>query len=229
MNEVDVKSLLKYISKAYKPHPWHGIEALSDKDPSLVNAYIEIVQSDRVKYEIDKASGYLMVDRPQKFSNIVPSLYGFIPQTYSGKKLAQYTNEKLGRTDLVGDGDPVDICVLTEKPITHGDLLLKAVPIGGLRMIDDGEVDDKIIAVLKDDPIYSMWLDISECPDSVINALHHYFLTYKGIPGSQTKAKVEITDAYGKDEANRIIALACEDYQDEFGNSEFSHLLGDNA
>ncbi|SMF59580.1 inorganic pyrophosphatase [Pseudobacteriovorax antillogorgiicola] len=217
MTTVDAEKLLKYISKVFKPHPWHGLEARPKGDESLVNAYIEIVPTDRVKYEIDKDSGYLMVDRPQKFSNIVPSLYGFIPRTYSGEKLAKYTNDLLGRTDLVGDSDPLDLCVLTEKPITHGDLLLKAVPIGGFRMLDDGEVDDKIIAVLKDDPIYSMWEDVSACPESVINSLRHYFLTYKEIPGSSENQKIEITHTYSRKEAETIIALGCEDYQDKYG------------
>ena len=168
MTKVDAEKLLQYIAKVFKPHPWHGLGARPKEDESLVNAYIEIVPTDRVKYEIDKDSGYLMVDRPQKFSNIIPSLYGFIPQTYSGDKLAKYTQDKLGRPELFGDGDPLDLCVLTEKPITHGDLILKAKAIGGFRMIDDGEVDDKIIAVLKDDPIYSQWKDVSEFPSSII-------------------------------------------------------------
>ena len=225
MTNVDTEKLLKYISKVFKPHPWHGIEARPKDDSSLVNAYIEIVPTDRVKYEIDKDSGYLMVDRPQKFSNIIPSLYGFIPKTYSADRLAKYTNEKLGRTDLKGDGDPLDLCVLTEKPITHGDLLIKAVPIGGFRMLDDGEVDDKIIAVLKDDPIYSIWNDVSECPETIINSLKHYFLTYKEIPGSSKKVKIEITDTYGREEAERIIELGCQDYMDNYGSdSEFDFL-----
>lgn len=218
MSSVSNEKLLKYISTVFKPHPWHGLEARPKDEPALVNAYIEIVPTDRVKYEIDKESGYLMVDRPQKFSNIIPSLYGFIPRTYSADKLAQYTNEKLGRNDLEGDGDPLDLCVLTEKPITSGDLLLKAVPIGGFRMLDDGEVDDKIIAVLKDDPIYSQWNDVSECPQKIIDSLMHYFLTYKEIPGTNKGAKIEITDTYGREEAERIIELSRQDYEDKFGD-----------
>lgn len=217
MTKIDAERLLKYISKAFKPHPWHGLEARPGGDKTLVNAFIEIVPNDRVKYEIDKDSGYLMVDRPQKFSNIVPSLYGFIPQTYSGDKLADYTKKLLGRDDLFGDGDPLDLCVLTEKPITHGDLILKAIPIGGFRMIDDGEVDDKIIAVLKDDPIYSLWKDVKECPSTIIDGLRHYFLTYKEIPGSSQNSKIEIAQTYGAEEAERVIRLSQEDYADKYG------------
>ena len=225
MTSVDVEKLLEYIGKVYKPHPWHGIATRPEEGQNLVNAYIEIVPTDRVKYEIDKDTGYLMVDRPQKFSNIIPSLYGFIPQTYSGKKIANYTRDKLGRQDLVGDGDPLDLCVLTEKPINHGDILLKAMPIGGFRMIDGGEVDDKIIAVLKDDPIYSAWNDVNECPALIIDSLRHYFLTYKEIPGSREKAEIEITDTYGAAEANKIISLSMEDYQDNYGLDRVAELL----
>ncbi len=225
MTKIDAEKLLQYISKVFKPHPWHGIQARPKDDEKLVNAYIEIVPTDRVKYEIDKDSGYLMVDRPQKFSNIVPSLYGFIPQTYSGDKLAAYTQQKLKRDDLFGDGDPLDLCVFTEKPITHGDLILKAIPIGGFRMIDDGEVDDKIIAVLKDDPIYSLWKSVEDCPPSIIDGLRHYFLTYKEIPGTSKKTKIEITDIYDAQEANQIIRLSQEDYADKYGFAAFSELL----
>ncbi|NRA66500.1 MAG: inorganic pyrophosphatase [Pseudobacteriovorax sp.] len=226
MTSADAQKLLKYISKVFKPHPWHGIQSRPKGEESLVNAYIEIVPTDRVKYEIDKDTGYLMVDRPQKFSNIIPSLYGFIPQTYSGEKLAEYTRKKIGRPELVGDGDPLDLCVLTEKPITHGDMILKAVPIGGFRMIDGGEVDDKIIAVLKDDPIYSNWADVSSCPESIIDSLRHYFLTYKEIPGATgKKAKIEITDVYDAKEALEIISLSEQDYTDSYGLENMAGLL----
>ena len=226
MTSADAQKLLKYISKVFKPHPWHGIQSRPKGEESLVDAYIEIVPTDRVKYEIDKDTGYLMVDRPQKFSNIIPSLYGFIPQTYSGEKLAEYTRKKIGRPELVGDGDPLDLCVLTEKPITHGDMILKAVPIGGFRMIDGGEVDDKIIAVLKDDPIYSNWADVSSCPESIIDSLRHYFLTYKEIPGATgKKAKIEITDVYDAKEALEIISLSEQDYTDSYGLENMAGLL----
>ena len=121
--------------QTFKAHPWHGISP-GDDVPNLVMAFIEIVPSDTVKYEIDKVSGYLKVDRPQKFSNIIPALYGFIPQTYCGSSVAAYSSEKSGLQTLLGDGDPLDICVLRERNITHGDIILPAIPIGGFRMID---------------------------------------------------------------------------------------------
>ena len=117
----------------------------------------------------------------------------FIPQTYCNDHLAKYTNEVEKRSDLVGDGDALDICVLTEKIIPRGDIIVTAIPIGGFRMIDHDEVDDKIIAVLKDDSLYGDWRDIGDCPESILNRLRHYFLTYKEIPGQKKKAKVEIT------------------------------------
>ena len=104
---------------AHKAHPWHGI-SLGNSVPEEVRAFIEIVPTDTVKYEVDKESGYLSLDRPQKFSNIVPSLYGFLPRTYCGPKMAELTNKALVRLDVEGDGDPLDICILTEKELRDG-------------------------------------------------------------------------------------------------------------
>jgi inorganic pyrophosphatase len=138
---------------AHKAHPWHGIPP-GDNVPEIVTAFIEIVPSDTVKYEIDKASGYLKIDRPQKFSNMIPTLYGFIPRTYCAEKIAEYAQTMSGQTVSKGDGDPLDICVLSERSVTHGDILLQAIPIGGFRLLDGGEADDKIIAVMKGDEFY---------------------------------------------------------------------------
>jgi inorganic pyrophosphatase len=197
----------------YKAHPWHGISPGADA-PVVTTAFIEIVPTDTVKYEIDKESGYLKIDRPQKFSNVVPALYGFIPQTYCGESIAEYAAKQSGKKVEKGDGDPLDICVLCERVISHGDILLKAVPIGGLRMIDAGEADDKIIAIMKGDEVYEAWNDISQVPQAMIARLRHYFLTYKGMPGDQRK--VEIASIYGKDEAHEVIRRSMEDYNRSF-------------
>ncbi|MFN3916414.1 MAG: inorganic pyrophosphatase [Flavobacteriales bacterium] len=196
----------------YKVHPWHGINQL-EKLPQEVQTFIEMVPSDTVKYEIDKASGYLKVDRPQKFSNIVPALYGFLPKTYCGKSIAAFCMERTRRTGIVGDGDPLDICVITERSISHGDILVPAIPIGGFRMIDGGEADDKIIGVLKGDEVYN-WKDISNCPESIINRIKHYFLTYKNLPGGEN-IRCEITHIYGREEAYEVIKRSVTDYETE--------------
>lgn len=198
----------------YKLHPWHGIEP-GESAPDIITAFIEIIPSDTVKYEIDKASGYLKVDRPQKFSNIVPALYGFIPKTYCGDKVAELCMDVTGLQDIVGDDDPLDICVLTEREITHGDIIVKAVPIGGFRMIDNGEADDKIIATLMNDDVYSTWNDVSLVPASIINRLKHYFLTYKQLPDAPTK--IEIVEVYGKEKAFEVIKTSMLDYKIKFG------------
>ena len=197
----------------YKSHPWHGVN-IGKESPEVITSYIEMVPTDTVKYEVDKESGYLKIDRPQKYSNVVPALYGFIPQTYSGKKVAEYCMEKSGRKDIKGDGDPIDICVLTEKEITHGDILVRAKPIGGFRMIDGNESDDKIVAVLNNDAVYMGYNDISELPALVVARLKHYFLTYKDLPGNERD--VEITDVFGKEEAHEIINRSLDDYHKRF-------------
>ncbi len=199
----------------YKSHPWHGVY-IGKKAPEELTAFIEVVSTDTVKYEIDKDSGYLRIDRPQKFSNVVPALYGFIPQTFCGEKVGQFCSEKTGKPDIVGDGDPMDICVLTEKQLAHGDLLVNAIPIGGFRMIDGNEADDKIIAVLRNDTMYGHFRDISEVPQIVIQRLEHYFLTYKDMPGEEKDT--EIAGTYGAEEAHKVITLAVEDYNLRFDN-----------
>ena len=198
----------------FKSHPWHGISA-GEKAPQIITAFIEIVPTDTVKYEIDKESGHLKIDRPQKFSNVVPTLYGFIPQTYCDVKVAEYASMKSGKEIVKGDGDPLDICVLSEKTITHGDILLQAIPIGGFRLIDKGEADDKIIAVMKDDEVFEGWKDITDCTQAVIDRLKHYFLTYKNIPGAE-KPTCEITHIYGREEAYEVIKRSLEDYKNKF-------------
>ncbi len=201
----------------FKAHPWHGISA-GEKAPDVVTAFIEIVPSDTVKYEIDKKTGYLKIDRPQKFSNAIPTLYGFIPRTYCGERVADYARENGEGVKVErGDEDPLDICVLSERNVSHGNIILPAIPIGGFRMIDQGEADDKIIAVMKGDEFYMQWSDVSDCPDSYINRLKHYFLTYKSLPGE--KSVCEITHVYGRDEAHEVIRRSMMDYK--------THLMDD--
>lgn len=209
--------IVRLMGLRYKSHPWHGIY-IGPQAPEVITAFIEVVSTDTVKYEVDKKSGYLMIDRPQKYSNVVPALYGFIPQTYCGKCIGDHCSSQIGREGIVGDGDPLDICVLTEKEIVHGDILAISKPIGGFRMVDGNEADDKIIAVLQNDVVYSNYNDISELPALIVERLKHYFLTYKDMPGAEKKA--EIPQIYGKDEAHKVISLSMKDYQRRFDDLE---------
>lgn len=192
----------------YQAHPWHGI-SIGKEAPNIVNAFIEIVPTDTIKYEIDKESGFLKVDRPQKFSNIVPALYGFIPQTYCDTEVASLASMSAGETVEHGDKDPLDICIFSERSIPHGGIIVKVKPIGGIRLLDKGEADDKIIAVIEGD-VYSSWNDISDCPASMLTRLKHYFLTYKNMPGE--KEVCRIANVYGKDEALKVIEASVRDY-----------------
>ena len=217
MGQEALDKLWKMIGFRYKSHPWHGID-IGNTAPEVVTSFIEVIPSDTVKYEVDKTTGYLKIDRPQKFSNIVPALYGFVPQTYCKDEVANFCMEKTGRENIVGDDDPLDICVLTEREVTHGNIIVQAIPIGGLRMIDGGEADDKIIAVLQKDEVYGQWKDISELPSTIIDRLKHYFLTYKQLPGESPKC--EITHVYGREEALEVIRRSQKDYQKVYGNLE---------
>ncbi len=216
MNGENSDSIAKLMRLLFKSHPWHGVP-IGVQAPSIVTAYIEIVPADTIKYEIDKITGYLKVDRPQRFSNVCPTLYGLIPQTLCAERVGALSVERTGRSGLAGDGDPMDICVLTEKTIPRGDILLQAIPIGGLRMIDGNDADDKIVAVMQGDAIYGHWQDIEECPAPLIDRLRHYFLTYKQPPGTTTRI-CEITQVYGRQEAHDVMLRSREDYQDKFGD-----------
>lgn len=197
---------------AHKAHPWHGIE-LGEDAPNIVRAFIEMVPSDTCKYEVDKATGYLSLDRPQKFSNICPSLYGFLPKTYCKTHVAELLNKQLVRFDIDGDGDPLDICVLTEKDITHGDVLVRAIPIGGIQLLDNNQADDKIIAVLVNDAIYGKITDISQLPTQVVRRLIHYFSTYKDIPGENNQ-RMKFVGVYNAETARDVIRRSMQDYDE---------------
>ena len=212
-NEETPLSLLKIMFQA---HPWHGV-APGEEAPEKVNAYIEIVPTDAVKYELDKQSGHLHVDRPQRFSSMCPSLYGFIPQTFCGEEVAKLCAERTGACDIKGDGDPMDICVLTEKTFAQGNFFLRAKPIGGLRMIDGEQADDKIISVLEADLAYGHIEDIDECPKALVDRLKHYFLSYKQLPGEATR-RVEIASIYDRAEAFDVIKRSMRDYDARYGN-----------
>lgn len=219
------------LSTLFKSHPWHGVAPLCDTKGAvscftdaedeglLVKAFIEMVPGETVKFELDKGTGHLHVDRPQFFSSSCPTLYGFVPQTYCGDRVGKRCMESTGRKRVKGDGDPLDICVITEKDFSHGDLFLRVRPIGGLRMIDKGQADDKIIAVLDQDIAYGGVRDISELQAGVLTRLKHYFLSYKHsfADGESKRPVVKIAEVYGRTEAMEVIRLSMDDYVEKFG------------
>ena len=202
----------------WRRHPWHGLEAVPEgAGEGIVQAYIEMLPSDTVKYELDKESGFLMVDRPQRTSATPPALYGFIPKTYCAEEVAKRCE---GVT--VADGDPLDICIYSERLINRADIILNARVVGGIQMIDGGEADDKIIAVLEGDNIWGGVTDIIDLPAIKTERLQHYFSTYKLIPGKTVDIKVDCV--YGREEALKVIEAARQDYDNHYGN-----LFGDQA
>ncbi|MCX2974762.1 inorganic pyrophosphatase [Halieaceae bacterium IMCC8485] len=196
----------------WRRHPWHGLHIRADEAPEdVLQVYIEMTPDDVVKYELDKASGFLMVDRPQRTTSSPPALYGFLPRTYCAEEVA-----KMCPSVEVADGDPLDICVFSERHITRADIVLNARVVGGIQMIDDGEADDKIIAVLEGDNIWGDVKDISDLPSIKTERLQHYFSTYKMIPGKDIEICVD--HVYGRDEALRVIAAAEKDYWNHYGH-----------
>lgn len=175
----------------------------------MVYAFVEITPFDLVKYELDKETGYLMVDRPQDTSSLPPALYGIIPQTYCDDGVAA-----LMQGADQGDHDPLDIVVLSERSISRGDVLLRAHVVGGIPTLDHGQSDDKIIAVLEDDALWGSISDISELPQGLITRLQHYFATYKTQPNNLSE--VVVGNPYNAAHAKKVVTTAMEDYKKAF-------------
>jgi inorganic pyrophosphatase len=193
---------------SWRPHPWHGL-SVGPNPPSELTAFIEITPFDLVKFEVDKTPGSLRVDRSQTTSSLPPALYGFVPQTYAGHRVAALM-EGAER----GDQDPLDICVLCERPVTRSEVIMRANVVGGISMNDHGEADDKIIAVFPDDPVYGSYQELVELPEALVNRLVHYFATYKLKPGAQGGVKVAGT--YDRTHAERVVMAAMKDYRERF-------------
>jgi inorganic pyrophosphatase len=178
--------------------------------PELLYAFIEITPFDLVKYEVDKRSGYLMIDRPQRGSSQSPALYGFVPRTRCGERV-----RSLSPSASRGDGDPLDICVLSERAIARGEILVRARVVGGFQMVDNGEADDKIIAVLDNDYIYGGARDVVELPTVLVERLRHYFETYKMVPGQPSRTHIQ--QVYGRSHALDVVSASMADYAETFG------------
>jgi inorganic pyrophosphatase len=173
-------------------HPWHGISA-GDGSPRIVNAVIEIPQGSRAKYEIDKASGMLKLDRIIYSSFYYPCNYGFIPQTYGDDK------------------DPLDILVITSQPV-QALCLMEAKVMGVMQMVDSGDADDKIIAVAANDPSVNHYNNIEELPRHFFDELRHFFEEYKKLENKT----VVVEEFQDKATALKIITDAMAFYKEIF-------------
>jgi inorganic pyrophosphatase len=173
-------------------HPWHGAD-YGDKAPQLVKAVIEIPQGSHTKYEVDKKTGLLKLDRIIYSSFHYPVNYGFIPQT------------------LGLDGDPLDILVMCSESI-QSLCLVEATVIGNMQMIDNGEIDDKIIAVATKDPGINFYTDVNQLPKHFIAVLRNFFEQYKVLENK----KVEIDEFQGKEAAYGVIKAAIDLYKTSF-------------
>lgn len=167
---------------------WHDISP-KRITPTDFMAVIEISQGSKEKYELDKETGMLMLDRILHTSMHYPANYGFIPRSYGD------------------DGDPLDVMVLCSKPIIPL-TLVRCYPIGVLKMIDNGRNDEKIIAVPYRDPNYNTYQDISELPGHIFEEMQHFFTVYKELENKKTA----VDDVAGANEARQIISDAIENY-----------------
>lgn len=198
----------------FRAHPWHGLP-IGQNAPSHVDAYIEITPFDAVKYEIDKQTGYLRVDRPQGSSALPPTLYGFIPQTYCADRVAALTPGA-----EIGDMDPLDICVLSQQRIDKVEIVVPARVVGGIQLLDDGEADDKIVALLESDPVFGYAKDLKNLPVTVVNRIVHYFGTYKLDISGEKPNSIEVLGTYGVDHALEVIQASMDDYTEHFSTED---------
>jgi len=182
------------------PHPWHDVP-IGDEAPEEFSALIEIPKGSRVKYELDKETGLLKVDRILYSSVIYPANYGFIPRT------------------LGDDDDPLDVLVLMQEPVQPLSIL-RARPIGMMEMIDEGENDEKIICVHLDDPEYRSYENHSELPEHRLNELRRFFQDYKVLEGKEVK----VGDFSEPDEAKDAVRNAMRLYDEHFAQA--SHTSG---
>ncbi len=173
-------------------HPWHGV-SLGPKAPELVPAVIEVPKGSKNKYELDKESGLIKVDRVLYSSVQYPANYGFIPQT------------------LCEDNDPLDILVLGQEPV-YPLTIMFAKPIGVMKMVDQGEADDKIIAVHADDPEYKDYSSLKELPRHRMIEIKRFFEDYKALEKKQVKVK----DFLGKEKALEIIKASILMYRKKY-------------
>lgn len=170
-------------------NPWHHVSA-GDRVPRYVTGIIEIPKGSRAKYELDKESGMLRLDRVLYSSVYYPANYGFIPQTYCD------------------DNDPLDILILSQIEFTPL-CLVRAKVIGVMQMVDQGEADDKIIAVAADDVSVNYVNDIDELPPHFTKELRHFFEEYKRLEDK----KVSVEEFQVKDVAEKIVLQGLEDYR----------------
>ena len=171
---------------------WHDIDPERIKKDDFV-AVIEISKGGRNKYELDKPTGMLKLDRVWYTSTHYPAHYGFIPRTYAG------------------DNDPLDVLVLCQEKIVSL-ALVEAYPIGVLKMIDGDEYDEKIIAISKQDPFLNEYQDITEVPSHISAEIMHFFEVYKQLEGKQTT----VDKIMGREEAERIIEECIDNYNKKF-------------
>jgi len=170
---------------------WHDIAAERINADDFISV-IEISKGSKMKYELDKETGLIILDRVLYTSTHYPASYGFIPRTYAE------------------DGDPLDVLVLCSEPI-NSMAMVRCYPIGVISMIDNGSPDDKIIAIPFNDPTYNSYHDISELPEHIFNEMSHFFKVYKQLEGKKTA----VDEIKGSIDARRIIAECIERYKNE--------------
>lgn len=195
---IDTLHFRMKLNQATIAHPWHAVSA-GQQAPETVQAIVEIPRGGKIKYELDKATGLLRMDRALFSAVHYPANYGFIPQT------------------LAEDDDPLDILVLCQEEVVPLALMI-ARPIGLMTMVDEGKLDHKIVAVATGDPEFSHFRGLDELPTHRLEMVRRFFLDYKSLE----KKRVQVEDFEATDVAHRVIRDAIEAYQAAFGRPDSS-------
>ncbi|MFP4353270.1 MAG: inorganic diphosphatase [Puniceicoccaceae bacterium] len=198
--------------KRHRPHPWHGIEPVVE-EPDTVRGFIEVTQYDRIKFEMDPVTGYLSVDRPQRNSSLPPNPYGFIPRTLCGRRTGGFM-----KRGTPGDGDALDIVILSEHEMTRAEVVLDARIIGAIETLDHDKADPKIIAVLKGDLLWGDFQELKEVPGRQVERLEHYFRQYKVEKGHENP--VAVVDHCNREKAIELFSRSRGDYSEAFEQQE---------
>ncbi|MBR5486108.1 MAG: inorganic diphosphatase [Oscillospiraceae bacterium] len=171
---------------------WHDVNPKRISTTDFLTV-IEISKGSKKKYELDKETGMIILDRILYTSTHYPANYGFIPRTYGDDK------------------DPLDVLVLCSEPL-EPQTLVRCYPIGVINMVDGGKGDEKIIAIPYSDPTYNTYTDINELPQHIFNEMCHFFTVYKALEGKSTA----VNEIHGRDEAIKVIETALDNYVENF-------------
>ncbi len=194
---------METVTDVQRSHPWHGIDPVV-RESDRIRVFIETIQFDTMKYEMDRSTGLLMVDQPLQMSSLPPYPYGFVPRSYCGPLVAAICEVSSS------DQSPMDIFVLSERSILERGVIAEVRLVGGFPVLENGRADDKLIAILARDGVLGGVSDVDGVPIASLDRIIHF------LRGDSMSDAVEVGDPYGRARAERLLDAAFEDYRNVF-------------